>query len=91
MLTSVKKGLSTWSPFFNVTYQVKRNLKVRFPRKKPDLYELERRQYKKLLHDYRLKNIQNQITRQTEVENKFIGNSILDRNPLKPIFSSFYR
>ena len=57
----------------SLTLKSKQFYRLRLPRPKPSAYDIERANYKKILHQYRLKNIKEYWERQTQVENSYIG------------------
>jgi hypothetical protein len=61
----------------SLTVRPEYNVRVRFPQRRHKDFNEARLDYKKLLKEYRAKNISEHWERQTQVENQFIGNSWL--------------
>jgi hypothetical protein len=72
-ILKLNQGISTPFKANSLSFVNKNFYLIRRPRRKPTLYDQERVAYKKLLHEYRLKNIATYWERQTQVENSFIG------------------
>jgi len=67
-----EKVLSSVPKLTSLTHQTKYSVRVTQPRRVNTEFENEKRDYKKLLKSYRLKNISEYWERQTKVENEYI-------------------
>ena len=72
--TPIQKILPSIPKANQLVYKSEFNVRLRKPRSIHPQFEKERLDYKKLLKEYRLRNIKTYWERQTEVENQYIGN-----------------